>query len=464
LGRILTFLEDLGELDDTIVMVVSDNGASAEGGPDGSINDVRLVNLDPADDMELRRRIDEIGGPTSHNNYPWGWTMAGNTPFKRWKREVHQGGVAAPCIVRWGRKASSAGGLRHQFTHAVDVLPTVLELIGVEAPEVIDHVPQRAIDGTSFAYLLEPGGAEEDERHETQYFEMFGSRAIYHRGWKAVTYHPVGPVYDDGLDPNAPFDDDKWELYDLRTDLAEVTDLSGTRPDLVAALVELWWREAERNQVLPLDNRVLWALANPKPDARAERKTARLFAGGAQVPEVAAPDVRGRSHTVSVEVDVPAGLVAEGVLLALGSALGGWSFHVLSGRIRYVHNLYGKVRCTVESAESLGPGRHHLSADVEMDDPSHEAAGHGSADLGAIVVLRCDGRQVSSGRVDRFTRSGFNGVGAGLVCGAEWGPAIGTGYAAPFPFNGTILRAEVETRGPKRRDPLSELARVLSEQ
>jgi arylsulfatase A-like enzyme len=458
IGRVVTFLEDLGELDDTIVMVVSDNGASAEGGPDGSINDVRLTNLDPADNEELYRRIDEIGGPTSHNNYPWGWTMAGNTPFKRWKREVHHGGVAAPCIIQWGRRLSeSAGDVRHQFTHAVDVLPTVLELARIEVPEVIDHVAQSAIDGTSFAYLLGPGGADERERHTTQYFEMFGSRAIYHRGWKAVTYHPIGPLYDDGLDPNASFDDDAWELYDLSSDLAEVTDLSQARPDLVAQLIELWWREAERNQVLPLDNRVLWTLVHPKPGKRDEPTKARYFAGGAQVPESAALDVRGRSHTVCVEVDVPAGSVPEGVLLASGSVLGGWSFHVLEGRLRYVHNLYGKELCNVESTEVLGTGRHRLSADVEMDLGD-------SANLGATVVLRCDDRQVGSGRIERFTRTGFNGVGAGLVCGAEWGPAVGGGYKAPFPFNGTIVRAEVETRGAKRRDPLVELAAILSGQ
>jgi arylsulfatase A-like enzyme len=457
LGRVLAFLEDLGELDDTIIVVVSDNGASAEGGPEGSINDVRLTNLDPADTNELYRRIDEIGGPASHNNYPWGWTMAGNTPFKRWKREVHHGGVAAPCIVTWGGMRQSAGGVRHQFVHAIDVMPTVLELVGVDQPAELDHVQQSAVDGISFAYLLGEGGDREEERHTTQYFEMFGSRAIYHEGWKAVTYHPIGPLYDDGLDPNGSFDDDVWELYDLRTDLSEVRDLAPTRPELVSQLEELWWQEAERNQVLPLDNRVLWALVHPKPGSRPEPGCVRYFPGGAQVPEAAGVDVRGRSHTVRVRVDIPPGAPAEGALLALGSVLGGWSFHVLGGRLRYVHNLYGKELSTVEAGEVVGPGRHDLAVDVEMDGP--DAGG-----LGATVVLRCDGRRIGSGRVERYTRTEFNGVGAGIVCGAEWGPAVGQGYTAPFPFTGLILRAEVETRGPARRDPLAELAAILAEQ
>ncbi|HVB94708.1 MAG TPA: arylsulfatase, partial [Acidimicrobiales bacterium] len=342
LGRVIAMVEDLGELDDTVIMVVSDNGASAEGGPEGSINDVRLSNLDPAGTAEMYDRLGEIGGPSSHNNYPWGWTMAGNTPFKRWKREVHQGGVADPCIVSWpARLAAAAGGIRHQFAHAIDVLPTVLELAGLSAPETIDSVPQSHIDGTSFGYLLGPDGASAPEQHHTQHFEMFGSRAIYHRGWKAVTFHPVGPLYDDGLDPNASFEDDVWELYHVAEDISESRDRAGDEPARVAELVALWWEEARRNQVLPLDNRVLWTLAHPKPDRRRPRDRFRYFPGGAPVPEQVAVNVRNRSHAVTVDVSIPPGVVPEGVLLALGCALGGWSFHVFEGRLRYVHNLYG---------------------------------------------------------------------------------------------------------------------------
>lgn len=454
LGRVLAFLDDLGELDDTLVIVVSDNGASAEGGPDGSINDVRLSNLDPPGVDEMFERIHEIGGTTTHNNYPWGWTMAGNTPFKRWKREVHHGGVATPCIVRWGPLCPSAGSVRRQFTHAIDVLPTVLELARIEPPTVLDHVPQTPLDGTSFAYLLGPDGAEAPERHTTQYFEMFGSRAIYHRGWKAVTYHPIAPLYDDGLDPNAPFDDDVWELYRLDEDLSEVDDLAAAHPERVEELVALWWEEAARNQVLPLDNRVLWAIVHSRGRLGAARDAMRCFPGGAPVPEHVAVDVSGRSHTVRVIAQVPARARPEGVLVALGCVLGGWSFHVLEGRLRYVHNLYGKVCDVVEAEVPFEPGRHEVCADVEM-----LAAGEG-----ASVTLRCDGEVVGRGLVGRFTRSGFNGVGAGLTCGREVGPAVGPGYRAPFAFNGTILRAEVAARGPVRRDPLAELEAVLSEQ
>ncbi|HVC68766.1 MAG TPA: arylsulfatase [Acidimicrobiales bacterium] len=454
IGRLVSFLEDTGELDNTIIVLVSDNGASAEGGPEGSINDIRMTNLDPANLSEMHDRLDEIGGPLTHNNYPWGWTMAGNTPFKRWKREVHQGGVADPCIISWpARLSDSAGGIRHQFVHAIDVLPTVLELVGVGAPDDIDYVPQTSIDGVGFGYLLASDGASATERHQTQHFEMFGSRAIYHQGWKAVTFHAVGPLYGDGLDPHAPFDDDVWELYHVAVDLSETRDLAAEHPDRVSEMVALWWREAERNQVLPLDNRVLWTLVHPKPDRRRERTSFRYFPGGAQVPEPVAVNVRNRSHAMTVEVDLPDDDVASGVLLALGSALGGWSFHLLDGRPRYVHNLYGKERLVLEAPDAVAPGPHTLAFTFEKD------GGRGGA-----ATLLVDGDVVAAGPIARFTPSGFNGVGVGLTCGYEWGPAVGDGYEAPFPFTGTITSAVVEVTGPVVRDPLAELAAILSEQ
>ena len=454
LGRVVEFLRSLGELDDTLIMVVSDNGASAEGGAEGSINDVRLSNLDPATTTEMYDRIDEIGGPLSHNNYPWGWTMAGNTPFKRWKREVHQGGVADPCIVSWPRRLGEASsGIRHQFTHAIDVAPTVLELVGLDVPTHIDSVPQSPMDGVSFAYLLDPDGASCPERHVTQHFEMFGSRAIYHEGYKAVTFHPVGPLYDDGLNPNASFEDDVWELYHVRDDISETVDLAGEHPELLGEMVQLWWDEARRNQVLPLDNRVLWALAHPKPDHRQPRRVFNYFPHAAPVPEQVAVNVRNRSHAIHVDVMVPTGAIPDGVLLALGCALGGWSLHFFEGRLRYVHNLYGKEHHLIEAQWPADGGRQQASFHFDKDET-----------LGGAATLACDGEVLARGRIPIFTPSGFNGVGVGLTCGYEWGPAVGPGYSAPFKFNGTISSAVVETTGEIVRDPLAELAAILAEQ
>jgi arylsulfatase A-like enzyme len=452
IGRVLDFLADTGDLDNTIIMVVSDNGASAEGGAEGSINDVRMINLDPAPAAEMYRRLSEIGGPSTHNNYPWGWTMAGNTPFRRWKREVHEGGVADPCIVAWRRGGLDGGAIRGQFTHAIDLLPTVLELAGVQPPAQVEGTGQSPIDGVSFGYLLAPGTADAAEQHQTQYFEMFGSRAIYHKGWKAVTFHPVGPLYDE-QNPNDPFDDDVWELYHVASDLSEARNLAAQQPERLRQLIDLWWAEAGRNQVLPLDNRVLWALVHPKPDQRRPRAAYRYFPGGAQVPESAAVNVRNRSHLLAVEIVVADQDGTDGVLLALGSALGGWSLHILDGKVRYVHNLYGKERHSVEASQLVTPGRHLIEYSFTKDSGP-----------GGTGVLRCDGAELARQQIPQFTPSGFNGVGVGLTCGYEWGPAVGTGYTAPFPFAGTILRATVQPVGPVVRDPLAELEAILAEQ
>jgi arylsulfatase len=452
LGRLLAFLDDLGERDDTIVVLVSDNGASAEGGATGSINDIRLHNMDPASEGEMFRRIDEIGGPSTHNNYPWGWTMAGNSPFRRWKREVHEGGIADPCIVAWPKGPFELNGVRHQFAHAIDVMPTIAELVGIELPTEIEGIGQSPVDGTSFAYVLSPEGKKTPERHDTQYFEMFGSRAIYHDGWKAVAYHAIAPLYDD-QNPNASFDEDVWELYDVTTDLSETRDLSAEHPDRLAELIELWWQEAGRNQVLPLDNRVLFALVYPKPDRRRPRDLYRYFPGGAQVPESVAVNIRYRSHALLIDATIPPLGESDGVLLAQGSVLGGWSLHILDSKLRYVHNLYGKAREAIESAEPIPAGEHHLEFVFTKDE-----------DRGGLGVLSCDGREIGRGTIGAFTPSGFNGVGVGLTCGYEWGPAVGDGYTAPFRFPGTIHRAVVETRGPVVRDPLAEMEAILSEQ
>ncbi len=270
-----------------------------------------------------------------------------------WKREVHEGGVADPCIIAWAGGTFGGGGIRHQFAHAIDVLPTVAELAGVALPDQIDGVSQSAVDGASFGYLLGSDAAGEPGRHETQYFEMFGSRAIYHNGWKAVTFHPVGPLYDD-QNPNDSFDDDVWELYHVADDLSETRDRARDRPELLEALIELWWREARRNQVLPLDNRALWALVHPKPDHRRLREVYRYFPGGAPVPESVAVNIRNRSHALVVDIEVSDPGRTDGVLIALGSALGGWSLHVLDGKVRYVHNLYGKERHVVAPVVAVG--------------------------------------------------------------------------------------------------------------
>ena len=222
-----------GDREDTLVILVSDNGASSEGGPTGSINDNRLQNFDPAGPAELARRIDELGGPERHNNYPWGWTMAGNTPFKRWKREVHEGGRGRPLHRELARRGWPPSGGRSDGSSPTPSTscPRCWNWSASSCPTTIEYVPQTPIDGISFATLLGPGGGDAAPHRDTQYFEMFGSRALYHDGWKAVTFKPIGPLYDDGLNWNAPFAEDRWELYHVAVDPTELHDLADAEPE-----------------------------------------------------------------------------------------------------------------------------------------------------------------------------------------------------------------------------------------
>ena len=451
IGRVLDFIEDsLDERDNTLVVIVSDNGASAEGGKLGSINDARLWNGIPAGRKELQARIDELGGPTAHNNYPWGWTMAGNTPFRRWKREVHEGGVADPCIVRWPGGLASRDEIRHQYAHAIDVLPTVLDLVGVEAPSRIDGVDQSPIEGASFAPVLRD--ASSSPTRTTQYFEMLGSRAIYHDGWKAVTFKPLAALYDDGIDPDAPFSEDRWELYHVATDLSECHDLAAREPERLAALIDIWWREARAHQVLPLDNRPLAALIHPRPSRARERQRYVYFPNVSPVPESVAANVRNRSHSIVVDVVVTGDDRVEGVLLAQGSVLGGWTFFVSDRRLQYEHNVAGRERhCVSSDAVDLSSGRHRLGFDFET-----------TASFAGVGRLYVDGVLVGEAEIPFVTPARHAITGAGLTCGYEVGPAISNSYVAPFPFTGDIEDAVIDVSGQPYRDLAADLAAILA--
>jgi hypothetical protein len=344
-----------------------------------------------------------------------------------------------------------AGGTRRQFAHAIDVMPTVLDLVGIELPENIDGVAQSRVDGKSFASVLSDAAAP--ETHETQHFEMLGSRGIYHRGWKAVTFHPMGKMYDDGLEPDAPVDDDIWELYDVVADPTETNDVAAAEPERLAEMVDLWWEEAARNDVLPLDNRPLFAILNPRPTSRQVRSSYEYFPNGAPVPETVAVNVRNRRHSITVSFTAPDGVVPEGALLALGSVLGGFTLQLVAGKLRYVHNLYGAHRDVIESDAPVRPGPHVAEF---VFTKTAEYTGRGEILLDGIVVGGAD--------IPHFTPMTFSYTGGGLTVGYEVGPAIGDGYSAPFRANVDIERAVVDVDGDVHRDPEAEFDRIMSEQ
>ena len=450
IGRVIDFLTKIGELDNTIVVAISDNGASAEGGPHGSLNEANFFNRVPETVAENLAKIDELGGPNTFNHYPFGWTWAGNTPFQRWKREVHEGGVADPCIVHWPAGIAARGEVRRQYIHAVDVSPTVLDILGIEPPAAIKGVTQSPIQGTSFAHTLkEPDAAS---KHETQYYEMLGNRAIYHRGWKAVTYHGTeGMIYDGVTDPRKPFDEDVWELYHVEEDFSESKDLAGEYPEKLRELQDIWWIEAAKHNVLPLDARSIGrALGRPRlTTSRGKRFV--YYPGGAPVETAAAVNTKNRSHTITAEVEIPEGGV-EGVLVADGGRFGGYSLYVKDRRLCYSYNLLGKAVFTFTSDIEVPAGKGTLAFGFEKTGPQPFGPG-------GIARLYINGQQCGQGEIPRTVPFLF-ALGTGLQVGCDAGNPVTDDYASPFRFTGTLRRVIVDLSGPEPPRDLEQESRI----
>ncbi len=313
IGRLLDYLEQNDLLDNTMIVVVSDNGASGEGGPNGSVNEMKFAN-GIADDLAANlAQIDELGGPRTYNHYPTGWAMAFNTPFKMWKRYEFNGGTADPCIISWPAGTQARGEIRHQYHHAIDIVPTIIDVLGVDPPETIKGHVQSPLDGVSMRASLDDASSLSPRK--TQFYAMLGSRSIWHEGWKAVTTHPAIAGW-------GHFNDDEWELYHTDVDRNETRNLAGEHPDKVRELVNLWFSEAGANQAFPLDDRsALEILATPRPQLTAPRDRYVYRPGTAAVSEWQAVNTRGRSYVIGALVDIPAP-GAQGVLFAFGSRFG----------------------------------------------------------------------------------------------------------------------------------------------
>lgn len=448
IGRLIAFLEELGELDDTLIFAVSDNGASAEGGPTGSVNEGRFFNKVPESLEDNLEALDELGGPTTYNHYPWGWTLAGNTPLKRWKRETFQGGTTDPMIVHWPKGIRSRGEIRTQYTHAIDLVPTALEALGIEPPAKIRGVDQSPIEGISFRYSFDDANAP--SRRVTQYFEMFAHRAIYHDGWRAVIPHPFGKrVQPDDLQA------ENWELYHVAEDFSEVHDLADKEPRKVQEMMARWWAEAGKYNVLPLDGRAQERIAERKPQIAEVRESYTYYPGGQPISESVAVDVKNRSHTITAEVEIP-DEGAEGVLLAMGSRFGGYSLFVKDRRLHYVHNYVGVEEYRITSTEDVPAGITSLRYVFNFDGGAPGSGGTGE--------LYFNGRQVGEGRIPRTVPIAFTLAGEGLCCGWDNGEPVSAEYESPFRFTGQIRRVIVDVSGVAPRDLGAEMDMALSRQ
>jgi arylsulfatase A-like enzyme len=421
LGRFIDYLKEIGKFDNTIFVVLADNGASQEGGPGGTTNIVAYENGNQPDLAYNLARLEQIGGPRSHTNYPQGWAQVGNTPLRRYKQNTHAGGVRAPLIVSWRDGLKARGDIRSQFHHVIDVVPTILDLAGVSAPQVYNGVPQMPVHGVSMRYSFADTTAP--TRRHTQYFEMFTHRAIWHDGWKAVSFHQRGNNYNQ----------DAWELYNLDEDFSECNDLAAKHPDRLQDLIGRWWAEAGRFGVLPLDDRGFPERAVRYQSHGSPRLRTRLvlYPGMSRIPSGAAPLMINRSFRIIARLN-DVGQVPQGVVVSLGDLSGGFTMYVQGGRAFFEYNHEGT------------PYRIESSAGAVTDSSrTLEFAFERTADYAGIGRLSVDGQAVGEGVIPRSARWFISW--SALDVGRDSLSRVSDAYADEFAFTpGALNRVEFE--------------------
>jgi arylsulfatase len=432
IGRLLDYLEQSGQLDNTLIVLVSDNGASGEGGPNGSVNENKIFNGLPDTIEEALKYVDELGSPKTYNHYPTGWAWAFNTPFKMWKRySSYQGGTADPMIVSWPARITTTG-IRNQYTHAIDIAPTIYELLDIELPQVVKGFVQHPLEGESFAKSLRDADAE---AKQTQFYSMLGTRAIYHNGWKAASVTPAAPnAWGD-------FANQRWELFNAEADPSECHDLAEHKPEKLQELVALWWAEAGRYNALPLESRDAIAIfTEERPQLSKARDRYVYYPDCAEVPESAAPSIRNRSYAVAVELtlDTPE---ASGVLFSQGSRFGGHALYLKDRKLKYVYNWVGEFEQIVESDRPVPTGDCVLSASFEKEGDGMPTEG--------TLSLYIDDEKVGEAKIK--TQPGkFSLAGEGLNVGKEGAEPVTDDYPGTYPWKfagGTIHQATVDVAG-----------------
>lgn len=428
-GRILDFLKGLGILEDTLIFyIMGDNGASGEGNINGCFNEMAYFNgLQSFETPEyLMGKIDQLGGPESYNHFSVGWAHALNTPYQ-WTKQVasHFGGTRNGTIVHWPKGFRARGELRHQFCHCIDVAPTILEAAGLPEPLSVDGIQQDPIEGTSMLYSFDD--AKAPERHETQYFEVMGNRAIYHKGWTAVTKHYTPWI----MGPRPALDDDVWELYDTTEDWSQSQDLSRKNPKKLMELQRLWLIEATRYKVLPIDDRMMEKI-NPETAGRPvliKGKTQLLFGGMGRLTENCVLNIKNKSHSVTAEIVVPKE-GAEGVIISQGANIGGWSLYARDGKLKYCYNWSGMKHFIVGSEQAIPAGEHQVRMEFKY-------AG-GGLGKGGKVTLYTDGKKVGEGDIAATLAMIFS-ADDGCDVGEDSGAPVSPEYkAGDNRFNGEI--------------------------
>jgi len=446
----------MGVLDDTLVIyIIGDNGASAEGTPNGTFNE--LISLNGAAAFEtpefMASHIDEFGSPTAYNHYAVGWAHAMNTPYQ-WTKQVasHFGGTRNGAIVHWPNGFAAKGEVRSQFHHLIDVAPTVLDVARLPQPNFVNGIQQTPMHGVSFRYAFDDSAAA--ERRETQYFEVACNRGIYHQGWTAVTRHSV--PWDFGATLPA-LDDDVWELYDTTTDWCQAHDLAADQPEKLAELQRLFLIEAVKYNVLPLDDRRIERFNSDLAGRPVLIKgdVQMLYGGMHRLSENSVLNLKNKSHAVTAEVEIPEG-GANGVLIAQGGAFAGWSLYLHEGKPKYCHNLAGLMRFYVEGSSAVPSGTHQIRMEFAYDG--------GGLAKGGDAVLYIDGEQVGAGRINATVPMIYSGDETCDV-GRDTGTPVSEDYtSAASEFTGKVLWVQLDA-GDDNHDHLispDELMRVAT--
>lgn len=432
MGRLIDAVEEMGELDNTLVFYIQgDNGASAEGGDQGMLNEMTIFNGIPEEFSEVLRRMDELGGPTTFNHYPAGWALAMDTPFQ-WTKQVasHFGGTRNGLVISWPAGIKDAGGIRPQFHHVIDIVPTILEAAGLPQPTSINGITQKPIEGVSMVYSFDD--AKAPSTRTTQYFEMFGNRAIYNEDWVAATT-PAALPWKTGNEP--PIDQYKWELYKIDDDFSEANNLATIQPEKLRQLQEIFWVEAAMHNALPIENsRIDRFDVSNRPSLTRGRKTFTYVPGMVRIPEGAAPDIKNKSFRISADVEIPAD-GAEGVLLTQGGRFCGWGLYVLEGVPKFHYNIVGVTRYDVTATEPLKPGKHTIALDFKYDG--------GGPGKGGTASLSVDKAKVGETRFDISIPLRIS-LDETLDCGADTGTPVSEDYKVPFRFTGELIEARIE--------------------
>jgi arylsulfatase len=436
IGRILDYLESSGQLDNTIIVVISDNGASGEGGPNGSVNEVKFFNglIDTVE--ESMRFYDELGGPQTYNHYPIGWAMAFNTPYKLYKRYAsHEGGIADTAIISWPKGIRAHGEFRDNYVNVADITPTVYDLLGITPPETVNAVPQKPLEGVSFKAALDDPKAKTGK--DTQFYTLLGTRGIWHKGWFANTVHAATPS---GW---GHFDADRWELFHIEADRSQCHDLAAEHPEKLEEMKKLWFAEADKYNGLPLaDFSIMEVLGRSRPSLAGDRSSYVYYPHTAPVPLGACVNIAGRSFSVLAEVTVDSAGV-EGVLLKQGAGHGGYTLFVADGRLHFVYNFFGEVEQKVSSPDPVPMGTHILGVSY-----ARTGTVEGSFIPQGDATLYVDGAAVATLPGVKAHPFIFGLAGGGVSVGRNLGQPVSQSYQAPFEFTGgTIARVAVDVSG-----------------